>query len=197
MNIVSFILFNIPLIFSPGPNNIMCLSSGVNFGYKNTLPHILGISLGYPLMILIVSLGFGILITKYSQISFILKYLGGAYLFYLAWKIANSAPLKNVSFSQKKVKPLSFWQALIFQWVNPKAWAIIINILAMFTSPKVSYFYQISLILIISILMTFISTSIWALFGMTLNKLLTNKRYNRMFNIFMAFLIIVSFFMTI
>lgn len=201
MDIFAFVLLSIAMTFSPGPNNIMVLSSGVNYGFRKTLPHIWGIALGYPFMIFMTSLGIGALIYSYPVISTVLQWAGGMYMMYLAWQIANAQPMNSKSSQNEKEnitnentsKPLSFLQAVLFQWVNPKAWVMILNILSIYLNPAESYLFQMSVIVSISIFFTFAAVAMWTLFGTLLKQFLSNSTYNRVFNIIMALLLVISF----
>ena len=114
--ILPLLLFSISMTITPGPNNVMVTASGVNFGYKKTLPHILGITFGFPVMIVLIGLGLGSVFKSFPVIHHILKYIGATYLLYLAWKIAT---FSNVNNNGDRNKPFTFWQAVIFQWINP------------------------------------------------------------------------------
>jgi len=106
---------------TPGPNNLMLLSSGMNHGVSRTLPHLAGVSLGFALLIFTVALGLGTVFERYESIELVLKVLGGTYLAYLAWKIYNT---QGVSRNSGTTPAMTFRQAALFQWVNPKAWVM-------------------------------------------------------------------------
>ena len=112
---LAVLFFAFSTTITPGPNNIMIMSSGVNYGVKASLPHWLGICLGFPLMVLLVGLGFGLVFDRYPHLHQLIKVLGTAYLLYLAWRIASARP---ETIATGKSKPLSFWQAAAFQWVT-------------------------------------------------------------------------------
>src|SRR5450755_2616091 len=122
---LALILASIPFMTSmgitPGPNNILVASSGVNFGFRATIPHMLGITIGYPLMLLIVGIGLAKIFIAVPLTHVILKYIGIAYLLYLAYRIAMASAMGE---AQSTPKPLTFMQAAAFQWVNGKAWVI-------------------------------------------------------------------------
>ncbi|RMU51303.1 Amino acid transporter LysE [Pseudomonas savastanoi pv. glycinea] len=117
--LLAFTLFAFVTSITPGPNNMMLLASGVNFGFSRTLPHMLGISIGFFVLVLTVGFGLGSVFKAWPLLYTILRYVGAAYLLYLAWKIATSGPASDNVDSQGK--PLSFMSAALFQWVNPKA----------------------------------------------------------------------------
>ena len=117
---------------TPGPNNLMLLASGVHFGFVRTLPHMLGIGIGFTLMTFLVGLGLGEIFKLVPALYTGLKYLGAAYMLYLAWKIANSSPIRE---SETVGRPMTFLQAALFQWVNPKAWVMAVYAIVTYTAP--------------------------------------------------------------
>lgn len=192
MDIIAFLIYTVIMGFTPGPNNIMVMTSGVNFGFQKSIPHILGITIGFPVMLFLMSLGFGVIFETYPQILFWMKIMGGIYLMYLAWQIANAKPM-NTTDTENISKPLSFLQAAFFQWVNPKAWVFALNTLAIYLSPEISFTWQISIIIGTSLLVTLCTVSLWTGFGTLLRSFLSNPQYNRIFNVTMALLLIASF----
>lgn len=116
--------------FTPGPNNLMVAASGMNYGFRRTLPHMVGISLGFPVMLICVSLGIGALIAGFPVVQQIMRALAAAFVVYFAWRIATTetdATLTSVG------RPFTFWQAALFQWVNPKGWAIAVAVVSLYT----------------------------------------------------------------
>ena len=111
-------MFALVSSITPGPNNVMLAASGLNFGFRRSMPHLLGVNLGFTLMIFLVGVGLGSVFQQVPQLYTVLKYVGAAYLLYLAWKIANSGGMEDGAVSGK---PMTFLQAAAFQWVNPKA----------------------------------------------------------------------------
>ena len=122
MEYLAIILFAIATCVTPGPNNAMIMASGLNYGIQRSLPHYLGIILGFPAMVIAVGLGLTSLFEKYAVLHLLLKAAGASYLTFLAWKIA-SAPVSDLSVTEGK--PFTFLQAAAFQWVNPKAWVLV------------------------------------------------------------------------
>src|SRR5215472_9311050 len=117
--ILTFVLFAFAISITPGPNNTMVLASGANFGLWPTIPHLLGIDLGFALMIIAVGVGIGGLFAAFPALHAALRYIGALYLLFLAWKIATAGRTDGAT---GRKKPLSFLQAASFQWVNPKGW---------------------------------------------------------------------------
>ena len=173
---------------TPGPNNIMLLASGLNHGIKKSLPHYLGICFGFPLMVAAIGFGLGVFFERYPQLHNIIKTLGICYLLYLAWKIAVS---NTINENNTIKQPISFIQAALFQWLNPKAWVIAIGAISAFTIQ--SNITQSILFIIISYLITaLITMGIWLGFGVTLQSLLNNDKRKQGFNICMASLLVLS-----
>ena len=129
-DLIPILMFSVATTLTPGPNNFMMLNSGLTFGLKRSLPHYLGICIGFPIMLLLVALGFGAVFLKYVWLKHALKVVGSAYILYLAWCIVSSLSEPKESGA---AKPFSFFQALLFQWVNPKAWLIAIGAISIFS----------------------------------------------------------------
>ena len=126
--LIAFSIFAFVTSVTPGPNNLMLLASGVNFGFRLSLPHILGISSGFFVMVLTVGLGLAEAFILFPWLYVFLKWVGVAYLLYLAWKIATSKQLeKNTTTESANSRPMTFWSAAAFQWVNPKAWVMAVG----------------------------------------------------------------------
>jgi threonine/homoserine/homoserine lactone efflux protein len=187
--ILSLLSFSISMTITPGPNNVMVTTSGVNFGYKKTLPHILGITFGFPVMIVLIGLGLGSVFKSFPVIHHILKYIGAAYLLYLAWKIATFSSFDN---NGDRNKPFTFLQAVLFQWVNPKAWIIAVGAIAAFTSVDNNVFFEVLLIAFVFFIVCFPCVSLWAFLGTNIKRLLTTDYYRKVFNISMACLLVLS-----
>ncbi len=189
MPLIPIILFCFSTTITPGPNNIMIMSSGVNFGLWRSLPHFLGICIGFPVMVLLVGLGFGALFIHYPNLHEIIKVLGAFYLLYLAWQISRSHSNLN---SKNAGKPLTFWQAAFFQWLNPKAWVMAMGAVSAYTSTQHSIMLQVLVITIIFLLMCFSCVGTWLCFGKSMSYALKNERSKIYFNYFIAGLLVIS-----
>ena len=189
--ILSIISFAVATVFTPGPNNLMLLSSGLTFGYKRTLSHILGIVVGFPVMVVSVGLGVGTLLKEYPMIYAVLKIVGILYLLWMAWHIANTTGSMTTS-EQSTDKPFTFMQGALFQWVNPKAWIMAVTATSSFTTEESYIFIQVLIIAFIYFIAGMASTNTWALGGVFLQKLISNEKRVRVFNISMALLIVLS-----
>ncbi len=184
-----FALFCFVSSVTPGPNNLMLMASGANFGVKRTLPHWLGIGIGFTAMIVMVGLGLIRVFDAFPVIYSVLKVLSVGFLLYLAWKIANAAPPDE---AQKTGNPLGFFQACAFQWVNPKAWAMALTAISVYTPVQ-----SVSGILTTALIFGAINLpacSVWMFIGREISRYLTNNNRLRSFNILMAILLVASLY---
>ncbi len=188
---IAFIAFAAVMFFTPGPNNIMLLSSGLTHGFRRTLPHMAGVAIGFAFMVGVVGLGLGTLFTAYPVLQTILKYAGAAYLIYLAGAIAVSGP--TASSQGKQRGPMTFWGAALFQWINAKGWVMVIGTVTAYAAIG-SFPWNIVIQTCISLVMGALSTVAWALFGSALRPVLTSPRAVRAFNILMAALLLASLY---
>lgn len=170
---------------TPGPNNMMLLASGANFGFRRTIPHMLGISLGHMFMVTMVGLVLSQVFETYPIILTVLKWVCVAYLLYLAWKIANSAPIGE---GTNTAKPFSFLQAAAFQWVNPKAWFMALTATSAYTVE-----HSVSAVLLVAVVFACTnlpSITLWVLLGQQIRRFLQSPARLRAFNIIMALLLV-------
>ncbi len=176
---------------TPGPNNMMLMASGVNFGFRRTIPHMLGVALGFVLMVVLVGLGIGQVLQAEPRIYAALKIVGLIYMLWLAWKIANSGPIGGGAAQGESGRPFSFVQAALFQWVNPKAWAMAITATTAYTD-SANYFFSLILLAVVFGIINFPSVGIWTLFGVGLRKFMQDPVKVRVFNVVMALLLVAS-----
>ncbi len=175
---------------TPGPNNLMLLASGVNFGLKRTLPHIAGISVGFFVLVFAVGFGFAELFRAFPPFYTVIRIVGALYLIWLAWRIAT-APAPSAG--ESRGKPLGFLGAALFQWVNPKGWVMAVGASANYLPAQA----DITLLLIVALTYTVVnapSVGVWAGFGAAVQGWLRNPRNLRIFNITMAILLLVSLY---
>lgn len=185
---LSFVLYSFVTSITPGPNNMMLAASGVNFGFKRSIPHILGIGCGFGFMVAIVGLGIGSLISSNAVLYECLKMIGIVYLLYLAYKIYGSG---KVDADANQAKPFSFIQAAMFQWVNPKAWVMALGAVTTYlAADSAAYWY---LILGVTYgLVGIPSTGVWALIGEKLQSVIHDAKRLKLFNTTMALLLVAS-----
>ncbi|MCI1230156.1 MAG: LysE family translocator, partial [Kerstersia gyiorum] len=123
----SLALFMFASSITPGPNNVMLAASGLNFGFRRSIPHMLGISLGMMSMLILVGAGMGSVFLRFPWFYDVLRYAGAAYLLYLAWRIATAGGMDD---ADQRGRPMTLLEALLFQWVNPKAWIMVVGAIA-------------------------------------------------------------------
>lgn len=189
--LLGLILYAAVTSVTPGPNNIMVMTSGLNFGFTRSVPNILGISLGFGLMVLIVGTGLGRLFTAYPVIHDALRWIGAGYLLYLAWKIATSGPVEGKDSTARR--PISFLGAAAFQWANPKAWIMALGALATYLPPEPDL-TAVVLLASVFALVNAPCVGLWALFGVSLRRILTKPASVRLFNGGMALLLTLSLY---
>ncbi|WP_437882035.1 LysE family translocator [Pseudomonas sp. LRF_L74] len=188
--LLAFVLFALVTSITPGPNNMMLLASGVNFGVRRSIPHMLGISLGFMVLVIAVGLGLGQLFERAPWLYQALRYAGAAYLLYLAWKIARAGAPES---GEGKAKPLTFIQAAAFQWVNPKAWIMAIGAITTYT-PHEGFIFNVLLIAALFALVNCPSVGLWTVAGSLLRRWLERPAILRAFNIGMALLLVLSLY---
>jgi threonine/homoserine/homoserine lactone efflux protein len=189
--LLGFALFALVTSITPGPNNTMLLASGVNFGFNRTIPHMLGIICGFFVLVVAVGFGLGAVFQTYPLLYNVLRYIGAAYLLYLAWKIAHSGPVSEREKGESK--PISYLGAAAFQWVNPKAWIMAIGAISTYT-PMQGYFTNVIVIAAVFALINLPSVSVWAGCGTLLRNVLKDRRWLRLFNWGMALLLVASLY---
>jgi threonine/homoserine/homoserine lactone efflux protein len=189
--LAAFILFAAVMFFTPGPNNIMVMSSGLTYGFRRTLPHIAGVTIGFAFMVGAVGLGFGTIFIAFPVLQVFLKYAGAAYLVYLAVMIAMSGAVRPGQDNRRG--PMTFWGAAMFQWVNVKGWVAVIGTITAYAAIA-RFPLNIVLQVLIFFVMGVASITTWTLFGSALRPWLTSERAVRAFNIAMAVLLLASLY---
>lgn len=190
---LALILASVPFMISmgitPGPNNVLIASSGVNFGFKASVPHILGITFGYPLMLLIIGIGLAKIFIAIPLFHVILKYISILYLLYLAVRLAMTTAMGE---ARRTARPMTFLQAVSFQWVNGKAWVIALSAVTTYTVVDATLPLQIAALTAIAVVVTLVCVSCWAFFGAVLRQFLHTESRRRWFNYSMAALLVAS-----
>ncbi|MBC8494386.1 MAG: LysE family translocator [Candidatus Thioglobus sp.] len=187
-NLLSIFLFAVVMTITPGPNNIMILASGLNFGIKRSIPHLFGIAIGFPMMLLAVGFGLDSIVVKFPLVHNMIKILGVGYLLYLAYKLFMTKKQQSIN---SQIKPLSFIQAVLFQWVNPKAWVMIFSGIGAFTSSVniQSTTWVLALSFMVAI---FPCNGSWLFLGSQMKKLIKTDAHYQWFNRTMAILLVIS-----
>ena len=188
-NIWAIGLFALVTSITPGPNNIMVMASGVNHGVKKTIPHVVGICVGFPIMVCVLGFGFGLFLLENKNVSEIMMVVGTVYLFYLAWQIAFSK-FESDDGEIKNGQPLTFIQSALFQWMNPKAWVMASSAIVTFCSVDIHYY--VFILAFIFFCISIPSVLLWLYFGKSLKLFLSNPQKLKVFNILMAILLVVS-----
>ena len=181
-------VFYFTMFFTPGPNNAMLTASGMKFGFIRTLPHLIGISLGHIIQIGLTCLGLANLFLIYPQVQFYMKVLCFLYLLYLGWQMIGS-----FSLIQKKTgRPLRFYEASLFQFINPKAWSIAITVASGFFPSKENIFIGVAFVTITAALINLPTCSLWALFGSGLRKFIKNEKIKKIIEYLLAILLVLT-----
>lgn len=188
---IAFVVFAVVAAFTPGPNNTMLLASGLNFGFRRTIPHVLGVAFGFGIVVLVAGFGLGAIFQAYPLLYAALKYGGAAYLLYLAWLIATSGAVSAKG--EHRGKPLTFFGAALFQWVNVKGLVAAISSVAIY-SAVAPYPWNMILLGAVFGFVGFLSAVTWALFGVGLSRVLSTPRAVRIFNVTMALLLVASLY---
>ena len=189
--LLPLILFGIATAFTPGPNNILSSYSGFNFGFKKTIPLMLGVILGWTTMLTVMASGLIIIFQKYILLQSIIKILGTIFLIYLAYKIAFS----STNESENIKKPVLFFDTFLFQFINPKGVMVAMIAVSTFIDVQNNYLRDATIVIITYFFMAVFSVSSWCLLGKYLRKFATSKNFIKKFNYIMSFLLIVCVIM--
>ena len=187
----ALVLFTISAAFTPGPNNIMIMASGLNFGVRRSVPHLVGICFGFPTLVIAIGFGAGYLFDRFPNLHEMIKLIGVLYLSYLAWRIATAVPGHSAG---DRSKPFTIIEAALFQWVNPKAWIMATSAIATYTTVGQELAPQIGMIVLVFFLMTWPAAGAWLLFGTSLQRILATPVKLRVFNVSMAMLLLASMY---
>ena len=201
--LISTLAFAVAMAGTPGPNNAMLASSGSLWGFRRTVPHMLGVAIGFPIMLVAVAAGAGGLLLHHPVALTVMRWVGVAYLLYLAWRIASAQPrpaaappaTADEAQADKPTKghPLSFVQAALFQWINPKAWLVALSAAATLTSVARHPSLGRALLLgAVFLAVTLPITAFWTSVGLGVARVFTTRRALRRFNLAMAVLLVAS-----
>ena len=194
---MSLATFSALLVFAfvssitPGPNNIMLLASGVNFGLKRTVPHLLGICFGFGVLLASIGFGLGVILAQSEVLFNALKIAGGLYMVYLAWRIARTTELSSAD-SEKTARPMRFYEAALFQWVNAKAWVMAVTAMSVYTVGESDYAVKVAIVALVFCGTNLPCVTIWAGLGVGLRRFLQDPKKLRIFNWGMALALLAS-----
>jgi threonine/homoserine/homoserine lactone efflux protein len=185
--IASISIYYAIMYATPGPNNSILTASGIKFGFTKTIPNIFGIPTGHGIQLTFVCFGLGSLFLQFPYLINILQYMGATYLLYLAWKMFGSL---NINTIEDKSAPLSYYEAILFQFVNPKAWVICITAVSLFYPEQENIFIGTIFMVVISTIINIPSISIWAFGGSIIGKYLNNNKFKKTTECLLAILLI-------
>lgn len=191
-------LFMLVSSITPGPNNTMLMASGVHFGYRRTLPHLMGVQLGFGFLLIAVGLGLHAVLGQFPAFFDLVRFAGGAYMVWMAWSLASARPhvqeqATMEQSSPNEPRPLGFWGAVLFQWVNPKAWVMAVTIMSAYVPPGAGLL-QIAPLGLMFALLGFPCSSVWVGFGSALRSYLQDPLRMRVFNCSMAAALLASLY---
>lgn len=190
--LLALLAFAFATSVTPGPNNLMLLASGVNFGLRRTVPHLLGAGVGFAVMVALVGMGLGRVLEAWPRLHTAMRVTGVAYLPWLAWKLAGAGVVRPEDGGDAaRGRPMTFLGAAAFQWVNPKGWVLAVTATATYTVPDR---FAASALLVAAVFgaVALPASGIWAAFGVWLRRWLDEPRVVRAFNISMAVLLVLS-----
>ncbi len=187
--VLNFLPFALTSSVTPGPNNVMVTASGANYGFRRTLPHMTGITVGFTVMVLAIGFGLGALFDRYPLVHEIMRWVGAIYILYLAWKIATA---RDVGEGAASGRPLTVLQAALFQWINPKGWVMAVGAVSTYTTVGGDALVEIPVIAAVFGAICFPSVALWAGFGVGLRQWLHSPRALAIFNVSMAALLAAS-----
>ena len=184
----ALIIYYFIMFVTPGPNNAMLTASGMKFGFIRTLPHLIGIPLGHFFQIILVSYGMGNIFIKFPYIQFYMKILCFFYLLYLSWKMLGSFSVVK----KESGRPLKFYEASLFQFINPKAWAVAIAGVSGFFPTEESFFKATMFLALTAPIVCFPSISLWAIFGNSLRIFVNDLKTKKIIEYILAILLILT-----
>ena len=190
---LALLLFVLVAGFTPGPNNIIAMSIGFNYGYKKVIPHIIGVSVGFPVMLVLIGTILYPIMERFDALFEILKYASIGYILFLAYKIATSNI--NDDMIQSDKKPITLLQSIAFQWINPKAWAGALSTVTVYIPTGALFLKGLFIAAFTSAVTIVGAISLWAVAGKKIKKVLKNPLHIRIFNVIMAILLVVSVLM--
>ena len=185
--LVAISIYYVIMYATPGPNNSILTASGIKFGFLKTIPNILGIPTGHGLQLILVCFGLGSLFLQFPYLLNVLKYIGASYLLYLSWKMFGSLSMNII---KDKSAPLKFYEAILFQFINPKAWVICITAVSLFYPDQENIFVGTLFMVVMSTIINIPSISMWAFGGSIIRKYLNDNKFKKITELILAFLLI-------
>ncbi len=189
-SLLPFLSFAFVAAITPGPNNLMLAASGVAFGWRRTLPHLLGIPVGFSVLLVIAGLGVGTLVTTVPAAALTLKVLGSAYLLYLAWVMRGA--FSNVRASDVKARPIRFYEAAAFQFANPKAWIMALSAVSVFVADSANPWFSLAGVVAGFALVTLPCAGSWLVLGVAAERALVSGGRRAAFGVVMVLLVLYT-----
>ena len=187
--IIAISAYNFVMYVTPGPNNSILTASSIKYGFVKTIPNIFGIPSGHGLQLALVCLGLGSLFAAFPVLLDILRYVGAAYILYLAYKMFGSL---NITATEDKSRPLKYYEAILFQFVNPKAWVICITAASLFYPEQENLIIGTLFMVVMSTVINIPSISIWAFSGSVIRYYLNNIKLKKIIEWLLAILLILT-----
>jgi len=185
--ILALAVYNFIMYATPGPNNSILTASGIKFGFIRSIPNVLGIPTGHGLQLALVCFGLGSLFIKYPILFDVLRYVGSAYILYLAYKMFGSL---NISKSEDRSRPLNYYEAILFQFVNPKAWVICSTAVTLYYPKNENILVGTLFMVVMSTIVNIPSISIWAYGGSIIRQYLGNEKLKKTIELLLAIMLI-------
>ncbi|WP_199153296.1 LysE family translocator [Chromobacterium sp. ASV23] len=189
MNLVALVTYLLVMSITPGPNNLVLASSGVNFGFSRTLPSLLGMTLGLSLQIGILTVFLGEVMATMASLQLYLALAGCGYLLWLSWGMARSGSAKRV---EAGARPMGFWGGMLFNWLNPKVWLMGFNMVMVFLPAQMNPWHAAALFVLITFLTSLPCIAVWAGSGVAIRRFLDSPGRLRLFNCAMAALLALT-----
>ena len=186
--VTAFFAAAIPAFFTPGPNNLMLMTSSARFGIGRTVPHMIGICLGFPLMVFVVGLGLGEIFEQFPVLKTVLKFAAAAFFLWMAWTLLGL----KLHEAGRNERPMRVYEAALFQWVNPKAWAMAVSLAALAVQPGAGRLWSIGLVTLGCLLIGPFSSGLWMVFGQQLETLLKRTGTDRFLGAILAGLMVIA-----
>ena len=185
---IALVSYYFVMFATPGPNNAMLTASGIKFGFKRTLPHLFGIPFGHVIQITLVCSGLGIIFQQYPSIQFYLKWICFFYLLFLGWKIIGSITTQD----KETGRPLKFYEAALFQFINPKAWVVALTAATAFFPNEENFFIATSFVAVTAPFVCFPSICLWAIFGSSIKLIIKKDKTKKIIEYLLALLLLIT-----
>lgn len=185
---IGFLIFAVPIFFSPGPNNLLLMASAAQFGIRRTLPHAVGVGIGFPILVLVIGLGLGEIFARFPVVKPIMLYGACAYFLYMAYRLLGL----KINDMETKARPMNFIEAALFQVINPKAWVLSVGMISVFVGAGDQRFSDVLWLVIASFLLSPFTSTAWMVFGSQVSAFLKRFGFERYLGWLMAGLMVIA-----